>query len=146
MGETTNLDWCNRQMSSIITVSFTHLSFDPRGSSCISIWRSMKVHRSREIVYVRLQVELQLTRIDRIETKHCFSRTCCYATKIQSCTLSLYQEEEVSLRLLKSWVLTGNLSRIEFMSILRGRCGTANISPGFKFNKLRRCSRVESWP
>lgn len=122
-GETTNLDWCNRQMSSTITVSFAHLSFDPGGSPRISIWRSMKVHRSREIVHVRLQVELQLTRIDRVETKHCFSRTCCYATKIQSCTLSLHQEEEVSLRLLKCWVWTGILSRIEFMSILRGRCG-----------------------
>ena len=30
-----------------------------------------------------------------------------------------------------------------FMSILRGRCGTVKLSPGFEFNKLRRYSRGE---
>ena len=29
------------------------------------------------------------------------------------------------------------------MSILRGRCGTVNIRPGFKFNKLKSFSRGE---
>ena len=29
------------------------------------------------------------------------------------------------------------------MSILHGRCGTVKLSPGFKFNKVRRYSRGE---
>ena len=30
-----------------------------------------------------------------------------------------------------------------FMSTLRGRCGTVKLSPGFKFDKLRRYSQGE---
>ncbi len=33
-----------------------------------------------------------------------------------------------------------------FMSTLRGRCGTVKLSPGSKFDKLRRYSQGEIWP
>ena len=55
---------------------------------------------------------------------------------LQLLQASILQQEE-RLTLLKGWVMTWNLRRINFMSILRGRGGTVKLSPRFKFNKLR---------